>query len=285
MELDNYRGTGKEVGRLSEAAKRNANWSDRVEKSKKGANNSGSKIDTGFVGHKSAKMMKRSKVIEARRQKAIEQKSDLLKNVETTENLAIHPLTYHKDLLLSLSDISVCYEQNIVCNAVTFDIRQGERVVLDGKNGSGKSSLLKLLMGDPIDYSGSLAMGSRLVLSYVPQDTSHLKGSLLEYAEAYNIDESLFMTILRKLGFERIQFQKNIEDFSSGQKKKVLIARSLCEQAHLYVWDEPLNFIDVYSRMQIEQLIERYAPTMIFVEHDKMFREKIATKTVMVQSY
>lgn len=275
----------KEISRLSEAAKRNANWSDKVEKSKKGITNSGSKVDTGFIGHKSAKMMKRSKVIEARREEAIAQKSGLLKNIETMENLAIHPLMYHKDILLNLSDVSVRYGQNIVCNGVSFDIRQGERIVLDGKNGSGKSSLLKLLMGNAIDYSGSLSIGSQLILSYVPQDTSHLKGSLLEYAKAYNIDESLFMTILRKLGFERIQFQKNIEDFSSGQKKKVLIARSLCEQAHLYIWDEPLNFIDVYSRMQIEQLIEEYRPTMIFVEHDKTFREKIATKTVIIQPY
>ncbi|MDE7124472.1 MAG: ATP-binding cassette domain-containing protein, partial [Eubacterium sp.] len=75
-------------------------------------------------------------------------------------------------------------------------------------------------------------------------------------------------------------FGKNIQDFSEGQKKKVLIAKCLCEQAHLYVWDEPLNFIDVYSRMQIEQLINDFSPTMIFVEHDSAFRDRIATKTV-----
>lgn len=62
----------------------------------------------------------------------------------------------------------------------------------------------------------------------------------------------------------------------------MLIARSLCEQAHLYIWDEPLNFIDVYSRMQIETLICEFAPTMLFVEHDGAFREKIATKKVVL---
>lgn len=77
-----------------------------------------------------------------------------------------------------------------------------------------------------------------------------------------------------------MQFGKNMEDFSGGQKKKVLIAKSLCEQAHLYVWDEPLNFIDVYSRMQIEHLIKQFAPTMLLVEHDIAFREAIATKVV-----
>lgn len=77
-----------------------------------------------------------------------------------------------------------------------------------------------------------------------------------------------------------VQFEKDIRDFSDGQKKKVLIAKSLCEQAHLYVWDEPLNFIDIYSRMQIEQLINGFSPTMIFVEHDGVFRDTVSTKTV-----
>ena len=59
-----------------------------------------------------------------------------------------------------------------------------------------------------------------------------------------------------------------------------MIARSLCEQAHLYVWDEPLNFIDMYSRMQLEQLLEEYAPTMVLVEHDQAFRDAVATQIV-----
>ena len=71
-----------------------------------------------------------------------------------------------------------------------------------------------------------------------------------------------------------------MEDYSGGQKKKVLLAASLCEQAHLYIWDEPLNFIDVFSRMQLEELICKFQPTMLLVEHDKTFVDKIATKVV-----
>ena len=85
------------------------------------------------------------------------------------------------------------------------------------------------------------------------------------------------------MDFTRIQFEKRIEDVSEGQKKKVLIAKSLCEQAHLYVWDEPLNYIDLYSRIQIEKLIQTFSPTMIFVEHDLAFRNAIATKTVEIK--
>lgn len=264
----------KDISRLKQAAKRSAVWSERVEASKSGA------VDKGYVGHKAAKMMKRSKTIEARQNQAIEQKSGLLKNIETAENLKLTPLMYHADTLVSFSDVAVCYDGKTVCEPVSFTVKRGDRVVLDGRNGSGKSSLLKLLMGEQIEHTGTVQLGSGLTVSYVPQDTLGLQGSLSDFADENRIDESLFKAILRKMDFERIQFEKDIRDFSGGQKKKVLIAKSLCEQAHLYVWDEPLNFIDVYSRMQIERLIKEFSPTMIFVEHDSAFRDTVATKTV-----
>ena len=71
--------------------------------------------------------------------------------------------------------------------------------------------------------------------------------------------------------------------FRRDKRKKVLIAKSLCEQPHLYVWDEPLNYVDIYSRMQIENLIREFSPTMIFVEHDLAFRNAIATKSIRFQ--
>ncbi len=274
LEIATNRKLKKEVHRLSDSAGRNASWSDKVEKSKIGA------ADKGYVGHKAAKMMKRSKVIEVRQQKIISEKEGLLKNIETAEPLEIHPLRYHTDVLLKVSDVSVRYDKRPVCGSVSFEVRQEERIALDGKNGSGKSSLLKLITGRDMDYSGTVSVGSQLVISYIPQSTFHLKGGLSAYAEKCKIEESLFKTVLRKLGFEREMFLKNMEDFSEGQKKKVLIARSLCEQAHLYIWDEPLNYIDLYSRIQIQELITDFSPTMIFVEHDKTFRELIATKTV-----
>ena len=82
------------------------------------------------------------------------------------------------------------------------------------------------------------------------------------------------------MDFEREQFNKPIESFSEGQKKKVLLAKSICEQANIYIWDEPLNYIDIFSRMQIEKLINEYRLTMIFVEHDETFANEIANKEV-----
>lgn len=117
-------------------------------------------------------------------------------------------------------------------------------------------------------------------ISYVSQETGFLKGKLSDFARDSGIDEALFRAILRKMDFSREQFDKDLSSYSGGQKKKVLIARSLCEKAHLYVWDEPLNFIDVLSRIQIEELLLEFQPTIIFVEHDMVFSETITNKIV-----
>lgn len=271
----------KDIGRLRQAAKRTAVWSDRVEASKYSNGTANREfVDRGFIGHQSAKMMKRAKTIEARTRRAAEEKAGLLKNVETAEQLKITPLEYHTATLVSVSDLQISYGGKAVFAPVSFTVRQGERVALEGGNGTGKSSLLKLLTGEHLEHTGSLSVGSGLVISYVPQDTAHLRGNLSDFAEESRIDEALFKAILRKMDFERVQFEKNMEDFSDGQKKKVLIAKSLCQRAHLYVWDEPLNFIDIYSRMQIERLIQAFSLTMVFVEHDGAFREAAATKAV-----
>ena len=264
----------KDVRRLQKAARRTSVWSDRVEASKTGA------YDKGFVGHKSAKMMKRAKALAVRQEKALEEKQGLLQNREAMEALKLSPLTHHARRLVSCSELDLWYGDRKVCGPLRFAVEQGERAALEGRNGSGKSSLLKLLMGQEIRHGGELSLAPGLQVSYVPQDASFLRGSLGDFILERGIGESLFKAILRKLGFSREQFGRNLEDFSGGQKKKALIAASLCEQAHLYVWDEPLNFVDIDSRLQIEELLRNFAPTMIFVEHDRAFQEAVATKVI-----
>jgi len=270
----------KEIGRLKESAKEKASWSDSVEKTKYATKNSGLRPDRGYIGHKSAKMMKRSKSIEKRQADIIEEKSKLLKNLEKSDDLKITQLEYYTNSFVSLTKLSIAYGQKSVCQDISFTIEKGDRIALSGKNGSGKSSVLKLISGENIPFLGEFQKGSRLKISYVSQDTSFLQGHLTEYALENDIDESLLKAILRKLDFSRIQFERDMSDFSGGQKKKVLIAKSLCEKAHLLVWDEPLNYIDVISRMQIENLLLQFKPTILFVEHDRIFCENLATKFV-----
>ena len=270
----------RDVRRLESAARRASDWSDKTESAKKGVRNAGLRPDRGYIGHKSAKMMRRAKSIENRRTSAVEEKAALLKNIESAETLKLHPLVYRGGTLVRLENVSVFYGDKTVCSGVNFAVGPGERIALSGRNGSGKSSVLKLVCGGQVPHCGTLYRGRGLVVSYVAQDAEHLSGRLMDFAATAGVDATLFFTILRKLGFSRTQFEKDMGAFSAGQRKKTLLAASLCQQAHLYVWDEPLNYIDVISRIQLEELIAAYAPTLLFVEHDAAFSNAVATKRI-----
>ena len=281
FEIDENQKLKKDIKRLKAAFERGKDWSDKVESSKIG----NGPTDTGRIGHLAAKAMKRAKNIENRQIKQIDEKSKLLKNIDEADSLKIKQIAYHKKRLISVFDLSISYDGRRLFKPLTFSLDAGERLALVGKNGSGKTSVIKLLLGRDISYSGRVEIGSGLKISYVSQDTSHLKGDLKEFCRGNKIDETLFKAILRKLDFSRVMFEKDISKFSEGQKKKTLIAKSLSEEAHLYIWDEPMNFIDVLSRIQIEELISAYQPTMIFVEHDRMFVGNIATSEILLKSY
>ena len=220
--------------------------------------------------------------IEARQQAAIEEKSKLLKNIERSDDLKIFQTPFHTRRLVQLQEVSIAYGNSPVCSNVSFDIQQGDRIALQGPNGCGKSSLIKLICGDEIPYSGTVRIGSGLTISLVTQDTSSLRGSIADLAEQRGIDQSLFLAMLAKLDVPKVQMEKDMASLSAGQKKKVLLAASICEPAHLHIWDEPMNYIDVISRMQIENLLLEYKPTILFVEHDRAFCENVATKTILL---
>ena len=141
------RSAAKDIGRMQEAARRAAGWSDAVEKTKRGVRNSGLRPDRGYIGHKAAKMAQRSKSLERRRQEALEEKSALLRNVEEGEKLKLFPLAFHSPGLAELENVSVRYGDRTVCEGVSFSIGRGERIALRGRNGCGKSSILKLILG------------------------------------------------------------------------------------------------------------------------------------------
>lgn len=268
----------KEIRRLRSAAERTAVWADRTEAGKYGDGH----VDRGFIGHKSAAMMKRSKAIAARRQKAADEKAALLKNREYASALQISGLSHHSRTLVSFRDVSVSYDGTPVCGPLTFDLMQGEKTALCGKNGCGKSSLLKLITGSPIPHTGTVRTAAGLVISYVPQESAFLKGSVRHFAGQRGIPETLLLTILRKMDFPRAMFEKDMEAYSAGQLRKVLLAASLCEKAHLYIWDEPLNYIDLYSRVQLEDMLMESGITLLFVEHDSTFTDRIAGRRIIL---
>lgn len=168
---------------------------------------------------------------------------------------------------------------------VSFELKTGEIISITGRNGVGKSSLLHALLGD---FSGEQLGDLNLApvsTSIVRQDTKHLNGTLAEYGKANQLDWSQFLSTLRKLGFDRATFDVRLEDMSRGQQKRVELARSLVTPAELFIWDEPLNYLDVFNQEQLEQVIQMVQPTMLIIEHDATFLENIHANNITLESY
>lgn len=263
----------KDIIRLEKASERSAKWSYQVEKSKIGA------ADKGYVGHMAAKMMKRSKSIERRYEGYLEEKKNLLQDVEEVADLKLHPLPFNGKKVIGLDHIFFSYGNKEVLKDFSLVVENGEKVSLNGRNGSGKSTVLKIMAGLLKADRGKVLVRQDLKIAYAFQETTHLSGSFQAYLDANGVDGVLCRAILHKLGFQQQLFEKRLEDLSQGQKKKVVLAATLAQSCHLYIFDEPMNYLDLDSRMQIEKLLQQTAMTCVFVEHDRAFCEAVASKS------
>jgi lincosamide and streptogramin A transport system ATP-binding/permease protein len=126
----------------------------------------------------------------------------------------------------------------------------------------------------------TLAESKQLKISRVRQIYDDNRGDLKAFADDHQLDYSLFLNNLRKLGMERTVFHQKIEDMSMGQQKKVELAKSLSQSAELFIWDEPLNYLDVFNHEQIETLLKTVKPALLVVEHDVTFVKNIADQII-----
>ena len=189
--------------------------------------------------------------------------------------------------MYKIENLNFEIQKKEILKNISLSIKNNNFLSIVGPNGCGKSTLIKTILAQSgrkeegiIITGGEIRSGAGIIISYIDQDTGSICGTIDDFCRNRNLEKSLFLSLLRQLDLERVQFTKRLEDFSEGQKKKVLIASSLMIPAHLYIWDEPLNYIDVFSRMQIENLIMKYQPTMLLVDHDIRFQEKIATRVI-----
>lgn len=274
----------REISRLEESARRTAQWSEKVEQARQHVDlHFYNRNFYGTQGTRFEKMVQRTQNTLRRQEKAIEEKKSLLQNVEQVGQLRIQQLEHHKKVLVSVKDGTVAYNDRLIASGVAFQLHQGERIALCGANGCGKSSILRAIAGDGGALSGEVQIASGLTISYVPQRVDMLHGSLRDFIQESDADETLFKAILRNMDCPREMFAHDLSALSMGQRKKLLLARALCSPAHVLLWDEPLNFIDVFSCVQLEELIVAYQPTMLLVEHDARFLENIGARCVEIQ--
>ena len=226
--------------------------------------------------------MKRLKNFERRMDKSIQDKKGLMTNIESIPELEMnfHP-NYH-GTLLETQHLDLTVQNKKLFEDLNLTIKNHGIVALEGKNGSGKSTFLKnILKPDKnVISQGKLDIVNGLKISYLPQNFIEYSGTLSQFAEKEKISYENLLNILRKMGFPRESFATKIEEMSMGQQKRVAIAKSLVEEADIYLWDEPANYLDVFNQDQLINMLRKEQPAMLLIEHDKYFISQVADKRI-----
>jgi len=230
------------------------------------------------------KQAKRSKAIAKRSESKVEAKSALLKNIESVSPLTLNftPTTHQQ--LLKVKNLQLNYDKPLF-EPISFELNLGERLAIQGNNGAGKSSLVQYLQDNfSGTATGKMHHPKSLTISYLRQNYDDNHGTLAEFALANHLSYEDLLNNLFKLGLERHVFQNRIEHMSMGQQKRIELAKSLMTPAELYIWDEPLNYLDVFNQEQIANIINQIQPTMIIIEHDTNFLARTSTKTLHLET-
>ena len=269
-----------EIGQLERQSKQTRTWS-----------NIGNKQKYPFAGNfrtnGTRAYMRQAKAAEQHIRDNLEEKKQLLRNMEAERKLNISQGNVQRDCLLTADHVTFCYEgaSAPALKDITLHIYPGDKIWLRGKNGAGKTTLLKLLAGKL--HSVGIRKKGGISIAYVTQEPVHRVGNVKEYLrEGLHLEEDyrktyakfkeLCMLFNLPPDFER----RPLETLSSGELKKVDVARTLAGNHQILFLDEPLNYMDVQFRAQLEEALFDEELTLVFVEHNEEFGKKIANKVV-----
>ena len=228
---------------------------------------------------RAAKFMRQAKNAERNIQKNLEEKKSLLKNFETVSDLGINQSNLEDDGLVTIIKLNFAYPNKQLFNDFTFQIRNGDIIWIRGKNGTGKSTLLKLISGEIV--SQNVISQDNLKISCSYQEPLWEKGLIDDLIDDLDF-KNRFINICKDLDIKSLALDKPIETYSSGEKRKIDIARALATKNELLLLDEPLNYMDSHFREQLENAILTYKPTLVFVEHDEVFGKSIANRIIQL---
>jgi ABC transporter, ATP-binding protein len=186
--------------------------------------------------------------------------------------------------VLMIENLKVGYDGKQVGNAYNFSVYKGDRIAIVGRNGIGKSTLIKTIAKKQNALGGSVHYGSKVSLGYYDQKQAEFESSktiLNELWDEYPLmKEAEVRTVLGRFLFRGDSVLKIVRDLSGGEKARLQLAKLMLEKNNLLVLDEPTNHLDITSKQVLEDALENYEGTIVFVSHDRYFINKIANKVL-----
>ncbi len=268
-----------QINKLESKSKEYKDWGKSRESKKRGSG------DSGFEGARAAKLMKRALVFKKRSEAEVNERRALIQNLEKEYEIIFKNNFDCPPIPLVIEKLRVFYKEKQVIKNLSFNVVKGERVAIIGKNGAGKSTVIKSILNQ-ISHEGKIVLDNRCRISYLSQEDKNidipLKRYLIDNFASMDIDR--FASFLGNLGLTGDSLNKKMTSFSQGELRKVHIAIGIISEANFFIWDEPLNFLDLETRIKLEDAILKYKPTMLFVDHDMAFVERVATRIIKLET-
>ncbi len=199
-------------------------------------------------------------------------------------NIKLEPSVVSGNDVLTVTDLTKSFDGNTLFNNINFEIKRGERVALIGNNGTGKTTILKLINGIIQPDSGSIYLGAKVAIGYYDQEHHVLdpdKTLFQELQDTYpDLNNTQIRNTLAAFLFTDDDVFKYIRDLSGGERGRVSLAKLMLSNANLLILDEPTNHLDIVSKEILENALNSYTGTILYVSHDRYFINATATRII-----
>ena len=222
--------------------------------------------------------------------KRAESREKMLEKIERvekpTDNAQIHfslePRITSGNDVLTITGLAKAYGPQKLFSDLSFEIKRGEKVAIIGNNGTGKTTILKIINGQVDADGGEVKLGTKVHVGYYDQEHQVLnpeKTLFEELQDAYpNLDNTAVRNILAAFLFTEDDVFKRIKDISGGERGRVSLAKLMLSEANFLILDEPTNHLDIASKEILENALNHYNGTILYVSHDRYFINKTATR-------